>query len=256
MLLLALLLLFWSRQAGGLNCLLSAPILALFWLTLLLGGTEAAFLRRRAFIALYLSADGRLFRLLRPGLFILLWQALKALILLLLLFVAVLSFDDRQQGLLLADVLLLWLLGSGVARLLSGEARAGLADALARRWTHWLNTLLLWVGFISLLVISPPDGAASRVSWSEAVQIGAATPQVGCDALALLARMHAVAEALLQWSVGRLFPGAADAGQGILAWLLLAVFFGVSFLVTWTYSLALMGVASRPWNLRGKGDER
>jgi len=244
----AAILVVWSRVAPSLGCVPSALLLALAWGLITLAGADFAFIRRRAFIGQYLASDALLSRLLQPGLLLLAWQALKGLVLALLLLLGTLALDGSQQALLLADALLLGLIGLWLARRLSSQLRPGVAGALLRRWAHRINAPLLWLGLMATRLAAPSAPApAPAGDWLGAVQQAAGSVTVGCDALALLARMQAVADVSLRWAVARLAEAGGGGEQTLLAGLLVTLFFGVSFVVAWAFSLALTGVTARPW---------
>ena len=50
------------------------------------------------------------------------------------------------------------------------------------------------------------------------------------------------------WGAQNYLQGLEHPQQFIMAWLAFLAFFGVSFLIAWAYSRALVGVLSRPWS--------
>jgi len=94
------------------------------------------------------------------------------------------------------------------------------------------------------------------LSWELAARTAAADVDAGCDVVAALARMDAVREALQWWAAQNFLGGLADARELMVAWVAFLGAFGVSFLVAWGYSRALMGALSRPWNVRVDGSSR
>jgi hypothetical protein len=83
------------------------------------------------------------------------------------------------------------------------------------------------------------------------VQHAASGVSVGCDALALLARIQAVAGALSSWAAQHLFVGLERPEQLLLAWSFFVAWFGVSLVLAWAFSRSLLGVSARPWRVPG-----
>ena len=242
----------WAGLAGRLGCGVAIGLILGLWGLLFLSGSEAVLLRRQFFIRACLEPRGHLARWLGRRWLLYLWQALKALVLALVLAIALLLLRLPQWWLLLADVLLLgallWLLN----RMLRGEVIALYQAALARVWARRINALLLWLGLLVTLLFTPRHDYAG-LGFSEAVRHGAAQVQLGCDALAVLARAGAVLEAALWWSAQRLFAELAGPPITLFAWIGFIAAFGLSFLVAWAYSGVLIGVLARPWQLRASG---
>ena len=71
----------WPWAAARLGCLGSAVYMGPLWVLVALAAAEAGFLRRFAFVSLYLEPTGWLRPLLWPGSLLWLWQGVKALFL-------------------------------------------------------------------------------------------------------------------------------------------------------------------------------
>jgi hypothetical protein len=241
-------LLAWDLAAERLGCGAAAVAIALLAGLLMLSGTEAAFYRRRAFIGHFLEPRGLLFCLLSRRALIVTRQLVQAVALALVLLVAAIGFDRAQWLLLAADIPVLAALLTGLSSLLGREVRAPYREPMARHWAARTNALLLWVSWMLLLYYTPQENYAD-LRWEEVLAFGAAQPAIGCDALAVLARLAAVAEALAQWSAQQLFSGLKDPLQVLMAWTIFLAAFGASFLVAWTYTRALMGALARPWSV-------
>jgi hypothetical protein len=243
-----LLLALWVGLAGELGCGAGILLILALWGLIFLSGSEAALLRRHLFIRACLEPRGLLARWLGRRLFLYLWQGLKALLLALVLVVALLLLRLPQWLLLLFDILLLggllWLLN----RLLRGEVIALYQAALARAWAQRINAVLLWLGLlISLLFTARHDYGS--LGFNEALRHGATQIDLGCDALAILARAGAMLETALWWAAQRLFAGLEGVPLTLLAWVGFIAAFGISFLVAWAYSRTLAGVVARPWRM-------
>ncbi|MEA3275572.1 MAG: hypothetical protein U9Q81_09865 [Pseudomonadota bacterium] len=247
-------LLGWHVTADRLDCTAAALSLALVTALLTLSGTETAFYRRRAFVRLYLRSGGLLFRLLSRKALMLFWQAAKSLLLGLFLLIATLTLDTAQWLLLLADLLVLALVLTALSTMLEGELQEDYREPVVRHWAMRLNAVLLWLAAALLLYISPQENY-SDLRWEEVVAFSAAQPTVGCDALALLARLGAVGEALALWSAQHLLGSLREPTQVLMAWAAFLAAFGASFLLAWAYSRALVGVLARPWAVWRSGEE-
>ncbi len=241
-------LLAWDLAAERLGCGATAVAITLLAGLLMLSGTEAAFYRRRALLDRYLQREGLLFRLLSRRALIIARQLVQSVGLALILLVAAIGFDGTQWLLLAADIPVLAILLTSFSSLLGGEVRAPYREPIARHWAARTNALLLWV-FWMLLLYSTPQENYANLRWEEVLAFGAAQPTVGCDALAVLARLAAVAEALAQWSAQQLFSGLKEPLQALMAWALFLAAFGTSLLVAWTYTRALTGALARPWSV-------
>ncbi len=242
----------WPWAASGMNCLASALYLVPLWIALGMASAEAAGVRRVAFITRYLEPRGRLGGLLRPGLLMLSLQTIKSLLLVLLLVTGIMALAPLQRGILAADALLLSLLSVLLRHLLAGEVRADLCAPLLRQWAHRCNAFILWIALLSAAWHVPyPDYA--DMAWRQVLQRSVADVQPGCDALALLGRVQAVAEAMSAWAMQNLSAETSRLEQTMPAWLLVLAVSGVSFLIAWLHSRVLTGVLSRPWCLWQKG---
>ena len=248
-------LLLWYGVAGRVDCLVSALFLVLAAVAVALSATEAAFYRRHAFVSQYLHPEGVLSRLLQRRTLLALWQGAKAVLLGLVLLVSSLTFEPLQWLVLLLDALLMAWLTAGLSRLLGGEVRAVYREAVARQWALRVNAAALWAVSVAILFFSAQENYRG-LEWQAIVALGASRAGTGCDALAVLSRLHAVAEALAMWGGQNLLGGLQRPVQVLMAWLAFLGAFGASFLVAWAYSRALAGTLSRPWRIPGRGADR
>ena len=242
------LLLAWHWIAPRAGCLVAAALLLVLAASIAASALEAAFQRRHAFASHYLHADGRLYRLLRPATFTLLWQGAKAVVLATVLMVSAPTLETWQWAALLVDALVMALLVGAVAGPLQAEVHAPYVLPLARRWAVRLNAVLLWLALVVGLYYSPQE-SYSALRWEEVAGFAARQVAVGCEALALLTRLAGVVEALALWAAQSLFSRLADPAQTVVAWLVFLASFGASFLFTWAYSRALGGTQSEPWRV-------
>lgn len=238
-------LLGWWLLSDRMGCAGSALFLVPFWALVTLSGSEIPLLRRFSFVRHYLRPAGRLAWWLKRRLWLWVWQGAKGLVLALILLVSALSFDGVQWLALCGDVFLLATLLFLADWLLEGELNPTWGGALIRHWVHRLNTLLLWLALVGVTFFTPHEDYRG-MAWEEAAEFSALEVKVGCDALAVLARISAVGGTLQWWAAQNLFGGLGDPGKVMLAWTLFVVAFGVSFLVAWSYSRALIGVMARP----------
>ncbi|HEY9150749.1 MAG TPA: hypothetical protein VIQ75_08105 [Gammaproteobacteria bacterium] len=242
-----LVLALWTTLAGRLGCAATLPLILALWVLIFLAGYETALLRRHLFIRACLQPRGLLARWLDRRLLLYVWQGVKALALALFLVVALLLLNPSQWVFLLFDILvlgaLLWLLN----RLLRNEVIVQYQAALARAWARRINAVFLWLGLLVSLLFTARDDYYA-VGFSEALRHGAARVELGCDALAILARTGAVLETASWWTAQQLFAGLE--GMSVtLAWVGFLAVFGLSFLLAWAYSGVLGGVMARPWRL-------
>jgi len=251
---LALAVALWPLLAPHLDCLWVALCIASLWMLIGLSVVESAALRRRAFIGFYLSTRGGLGRLLRPGLLLLAVQGFKSGLFALLLLVGALGLSPAQRWVLLADALLLVPLQALMHRLLQGHIRVDIQGPLTRHWAHWVNALLLWLALTAVgLIASDPNYRG--MDWDQAVLSAAERVMAGCDVLAMLGRLQVVGTALPGWAAENLLSGNGAMQRSPMAWLLLAVSAGVSFLFAWSYSRLLSGVSARPLALLRPGKD-
>lgn len=247
-------LLGWHLTADRLGCSTAAAVLALAAGVSALAGTEVAFYRRRAFVSRYLEPRGLLFRLLGGRTLILIGQGVRSLLLAFILLIGALSFETAQWQLLLVDIFVFSALLAAFSSLLSGEVRGHYRQPIVRHWAGRTNAVLLWLAWALLMYFSPAEDF-SDLRWEEVIAFSAARPAVGCDALALLARFAAVAEALAMWGAQHLFIGLKEPAQVLIAWAIFLAAFGASFLIAWAYSRTLVGALARPWDAWRQRDE-
>lgn len=247
-------LLLWQQFADVAPCAVAAALVAALAFAVGAAGLEAAVQRRHAFAAQYLAAGGRLFRLLRPGALVVLWQATKAVVLAAVLVVNALLLEPWQGGLLLADALLVAALVHATARALAGEVRDPYVPVLARRWAVRVNALVVWAALVVGLFYTPQANLAA-LRWEEVVALAAGQLEVACAPIGVLARLAAVGGSLALWGAQNLFADLGDAQETLAAWLVFLAAFGTSFLHAWALSLALAGVSATPWRAWRRGDE-
>jgi hypothetical protein len=240
------LLIAWQQFAGVAPCPVAIGLLVLLALAIGNAALESAVQRRHAFTAQYLAPEGRLFRLLRPGVLMLVRQGGTAVLLAAVLTLNALALEAWQHVLLLGDALLMTALVGGFARLLAGEARAAYVAPLARRWAVRVNALCVW-GVLLLGLLYTPQASLAPMRWEEVISLAAGQVSVACEDIALLARPAAVGGSLMLWGAQNLFADLGDTLHTLFAWLLFLAAFGVSFLFAWAYSLALAGVIAAPW---------
>jgi hypothetical protein len=244
------LVLLWQQLAPLAPCAAAAAVVALLAFAIAAAGLEAAAQRRHAFRTQYLAGGGRLFRLLRPGVLMAVWQTTKAALLAVALALGALALEPWQRALLLADAVAMAVLIVSLARLLEGEVRAAHVAPLARRWGVRANALLVWIALVVGLLFTPQaDLRAMR--WEEVVSLAVGQVAVGCPAIALLSRVATVGSALAAWGAQNLFAEIHGAQETLAAWFVFLAAFGASFLFAWGYSLALAGVVSAPWRAWG-----
>lgn len=243
-----LLLAAWSMYSSQLGCLASGSLVLLVSLAILAAGAEGRLLRRHAFARAYLARRGLLSYWLSRYSLLALWLGIRAVALALLL-VASLPLLGRVQWLiLLVDVVIFAAVVHALRLLLRNEVRAGYLTPLAHGWTQQVNALIVWIALVvSLIFGERTDLGALGVI--DAVRHGAASVELGCDALAVLARAAAAGESALWWSAQQLFVGLEDSTQRLLAWAGFVAVFGASFLFAWAWSRALGGVLARPRRL-------
>lgn len=247
------LLLGWQQLAATATCTVAAASLAALTLIVGAAGLEAAVQRRHAFAAQYLAAEGRLFRLLRPGAVTLAWQTVKALLLACVLLLNALVLEAWQWTLLVVDAVLMAVLVGALARRLTGEVREAYVAPIARRWAEPINAALVWIALV-LGLFYAPQANLGALRWEEVVSLAAGQVGVGCQAIALLARVAAVSGSLALWAAQNLFADLGDAQETVAAWLMFIAAFGASFLFAWAYSRALTGTVASPWRAwRGTG---
>lgn len=236
----------WSSAAAAIGCRGGALLLLPLWVLMTLSGIEWPWTRRTVFVQQYLEAKGVLARWMRRRSLLLIWQGLKSLALALVLLVSVLAFDAAEWLVLAADILLLAVLVFLADWALHGQLKTWCAGVVTRQWVHRTNALLLWLALLTLLFFGAHEDY-HEMRLAEVVRFSATQVAVGCDALAVLARLSAVSEAVLWWSAQNLFAGLVDPGQVVIAWAAFLAAFGASFVTAWGYSRALVGVLARPW---------
>ncbi|WP_295427738.1 hypothetical protein [uncultured Thiodictyon sp.] len=243
-----LLLLTWQLNAYRSNCVATLALVVLVTLLLFVSGAELALYRRRVFLNECMEPGGLLFRWLRRRYVLLGLELLKSAGLAVFLLVSVISFSPRHWSLLFADVLLVGLLLPRFYGALSGQLREEYRFTTARRWALWVSTLLLWLESMLVLVFTVTQDY-DGLRWQEVITYGATDPDVLCRPLASLAALAAAVDALGQWSIQNLARSLQDLPQALMASISLLVCAGLSLLLSYAYSRALIGAVARPWTM-------
>lgn len=241
-------LLGWQWAANRLECLSSVLFVLPLWGILTLAASELALLKRHAFINQYLKPQGVLAWLWRRKTVLLLWQGIKSLFFGLLLIVSAVLFDVVQWLVLLVDVVLMITLVHMITWILRDEVKSSYQEPLARHWAHWVNAVLLWLIFVLIMFFTAHENYQG-MAWEEVVHFTVAEVYVSCDVLAVLARINAVSEALMWWAAQNRLGTLENPTHVLLAWIVFVASFGVSFLIAWAYSRALIGVLAKPWQI-------
>jgi len=238
----------WHWASPRIGCTVSAMFLLGIWGAMVSSSYEWALLRRLGFVAHYLKSGGVLARWLIRRALLLIWCALKNLPVALILFTATLSLSSAEWLVLAADVLLLLLILITMDRLFDHEAAAVYARPLARLWAHRINAAALWVALVAVNFYTPhPDYRG--MSWDVVAHTAADQVDCGCDVAATLGRFDSVGQSLAWWAAEYFLSSLADSRERYAAWLIFLATFGISFLVAWSYSRALIGVMARPWHI-------
>ncbi|WP_006787272.1 hypothetical protein [Thiorhodospira sibirica] len=243
-----LLLAAWVLFVEYSHCALSAVLVMVIWAGIFLAGSESVVLRRHILVRAVLSRQGWLAWLLSFKTVLLLWQALKALVLALFLAVSLFLLRWPQWGVLLADVILISALLAVFMRTLRHEIHPLYLGPLVRIWAHRLNVVVLWLALMLALLYSAREDYTA-MSFADVVQYSAANLHIGCDALAVLSRLLVLLDASLWWAAQRIFAGMHEPQQVLLAWLAFIAAFGASFLIAWCYSRMMIGLLARPWEV-------
>lgn len=243
-----LLLLVWYLNAYRMPCGAAFALALTFAAIVAMSGLEIAFERRRRFLRECLEPDGQLFRLLHRRYLMIALEAVKSAVLAALLLVCTLGFAPRQWSLMFADVLLLGLLLPRFYGLLEGQVRAEYRYAVARRWAMSVSVALLWVESLTGILFAASENYTG-LRWQEVIGYGASGPDVLCRPVAELASIAAAIGALGQWSAQNLARSLNDLPQALMASLGLLAYAGLSLLLAYAYSRALIGTVARPWAL-------
>jgi uncharacterized membrane protein len=241
-------LLLWRSSADRLGCTLSAVFLVLVVLLVALSATEVAFYRRHAFLAQFLQPGSILFRLLRRKSLVVLFQLVRSVLLGLVVLISALMFEPAEWLALFVDVVLMQILLLAFSELLRAQVKTPYRLPLARHWALRANAAVLWASLVLIQFFSAHEDYTG-LRWEDVALFSASRLNLGCDVLAVLARLHALGEALALWAGQNLLVGLGRPAQALMAWLVFVASFGASFLVAWAYSRVLAGVLSRPWRV-------
>jgi hypothetical protein len=243
-----LLLLVWYLKAYCTNCIWTLAIVLAIAALVFVSGTELRLAKRRVFLVECLEARSVVFRWLQRRYVLLAVELVKSALLALLLMVSTLDFAPRHWSLLFADVLLLGLLVPRFYGLLAGQVRDEYRFVAARRGAIWVSTLLLWLESTLVLIFANGQTFVG-LRWQEVVTYGAADIDVRCAPIAAVAAILSAVDALGLWSVQNLARNLQDLPQTLMASLGLAVSVGLSFVLAYAYSRALIGAIGRPWTM-------
>jgi hypothetical protein len=243
-----LLMLIWQLNAYRTGCATAIALLGVFTLLILLSGAEIALARRRTLLQECLDTPGFLYRLLSRRILLLALELLKSSALALLLFASVLGFTARQWSILFADVLVLGLLLPRFYMILKGAVREDYRFGMARRWALWVSTLLLWFESMLVLLFSAAQDYGG-LRWQEVITYAASAPNAQCGWFRELGALVSAVEALGHWSVQNLARSLQDLPQALMASISLLATAGLSLVVAYAYSRALVGSVARPWTM-------
>jgi len=241
-------LLTWRWAASRIGCSASAIFLLGIWVALLSSSYEWALLRRIGFVAHYLKSGGFLARWLVRRALLLTWIAVKNLPVALILFTATLSLSGAEWLVLAADLLLLLLVLGAMERLFDHEAVDLYVRPLARIWAHRINAAALWAALVAVNFYTPHPNYIG-ISLAGVVDTAAAHVDCGCDVVATLGRVDAVGQSIAWWAAENFLSSLTGSVERHAAWLVFLATFGISLLVAWSYSRALIGVLARPWHI-------
>jgi hypothetical protein len=241
-----LLMLTWQFNAGRIGCPAALALLGVFTLLILLSGAETGLARRRILLRECIDARGRLHRVLSRRFILVVLQVLKSAGLAVFLFVGALGFTGRQWSLLFADALLTVLLLPRFYLLFKDQVREDYRYAMARRWTVWASTLLLWSAAMLVLLYSTTQNYMG-LRWQEVMTFAGPAPAVQCGPLQDLGALAAAVEALGHWSVQNLARNLQDPPQALVAFVSLLAAAGFALVLAYAYSRALLGAVARPW---------
>lgn len=227
----------WQYLHAEASCAVALGMLVPVVFFVALGLTENALLRRRAILSAYLTTGSGLFRLLRGGILLVIWQLLKAVLIALILAVAVLTWSTSIWQLLAADALLLALLHTWLERSVANHARPGLSGMFVRRILTPLNTLL-FVIILAAVTYYTPHADLRALTLNEAMLIEVAEVDAKCEGVGVLARAAAAAEGANWWLAQSWLSRQELAPWAPLGWL---AFLAMSAAFVWGYSRFLLG---------------
>jgi hypothetical protein len=235
----------WNRLFPATHCLVALAISAVVVEVIALGMLEHALLRRRAFIGMYLKEQGWLFRLLRGGALLLIWQVVKAMGLATVLLVESVLWTGWIWTVLGIDVLFLAVAYPWVCRRLAAQVRPEYVEMLARRFLVFANTVFFsWV--VAVVSYYTPHKDYRAMTLLEAAQHEALQVQSKCQAFAVIARISAAKNAASWWLAERWL---GEVGPHPFAWLGWLVFLVLSAAFMWAYSRFLLGLLVKPSRL-------
>jgi len=236
MLLPGLLLLGWTLEKDSLSCtgvfLLMLPVSGLVALNML----EVALLRRRALVGMYLQGESWLSRLMCRKMLLLLWQVVKATVLVFILFVEALDWPPWFWLLLLGDIPVLFLASHWLHGKLRSQVKSGALGIITRRLLVTANTLMLALMLAGgQMFVLQTD--YSGMSWQETAVYAAQQETLRCELLAPLARAKAVQQALAGRLIRQSLETLSNTWGRLAGWLL---FFFWSGLSLWAWSRMLL----------------
>jgi hypothetical protein len=206
---------------------------------------EHGFLRRRAFLQVYLEPTGMLYRLLRGGVWMLTWQIIKALFLTVILLVEAVSWERALWIVLGLDLLLVTGLYRWLTRRLEKQVQSDFVAMLTRDYLIKLNAGLLFVVIlIGSFYLPQPDYRG--LTLPEAVEYQTAQSGVGCAAFSALTRLAAAKDAAAWWAARHWLGTLRDPNLSLLGWI---VFLASTGLASWAYSRMLLGTLINPLEL-------
>ncbi|EIJ43527.1 hypothetical protein BegalDRAFT_2686 [Beggiatoa alba B18LD] len=174
--------------------LFSLPVILIIALSML----ESALVKRRAFVHTYLNPDSWLYRLLRGGLIMAMWQLLKALLFGLFLLVEMIFWESWVWWVLLLDIFFVYFLYQTLHLFLNRYLRPAYSAVISRHYLVIINTLIFSI-LLTTISLYMPYADYRNLSLSSSIQSELAQLTVSCDVFALFARLSVTKTTVSWW---------------------------------------------------------
>ncbi|MFT7004538.1 MAG: hypothetical protein ACJAWW_001901 [Sulfurimonas sp.] len=155
-LLIFIFILSWSFMAESSACILFLLYLLVFTTLLTISISEMSVVKKYVVANTIFHQNTSLFSLVKSVWFTLFISLLFAFFASVLLLLTSVYFDSNIFIILGLDVFVIWLINENVKKRLSSKVKASFLDAISRRWSIWINTVLLLVVFILYQFFTTP----------------------------------------------------------------------------------------------------
>lgn len=227
-LLLFILLFVWSLLASSSSCMVFIFYILGFTTLLTIALSEMEVIKKYLIARSIFHQNTSLFSIVKSIWLTLLLSLLVAFVVSIFLLLTSIYFDLVIFFILGVDVVVIWLIFTQVKKRLSTNVKATFLDTVSRRWTAWINAVLLIFAFVIYQFFSAPVYEIKEFS---------------CEILNFLSSILHYKE-LLEWKFISAFTQELQLRDGVITWLLYLLIFQGIFALSYSKLLLSLSIPS------------